>query len=197
LAITQNREWSSRPEMSFLAPVGEHDRAHDVELPQLHRHRALPADVVLTPALAGLGLHQVVAHQHPVDRGAGQLRNAVVLGDLVEETPWPPAAVGTPQLADELLDLGVDLARMAVRASGAVSQPGEASVLVAVDPGVHRLAGHAVALRHRRHAHPGHENLQHCVVALLRHGQLQDHGPRLLVGDSGRQESRPSRECQP
>ena len=36
--MTQKREWSSIPVIAFNhVPIVEHDLAHDVDLPQLHR----------------------------------------------------------------------------------------------------------------------------------------------------------------
>jgi hypothetical protein len=48
--------------------VGEEHRAHDVELPQLHRHRPFPPLIVLPPALPRCRRYQAMAHEDPIHR---------------------------------------------------------------------------------------------------------------------------------
>jgi hypothetical protein len=57
---------AGRRSSSVAQAVGRPDAVDDVELPQPHRHLALPPPVILPTTAAGHGVDQAVPHQHPM-----------------------------------------------------------------------------------------------------------------------------------
>jgi hypothetical protein len=156
-----------------FASVGQEQAGGDVELPQLHRRRAFPPDVLVTPPAARHRLDQLMADQDPVDRGPGHTRIAAAV-QLEHQTARSPPAVRPPQLADQSLDLGADPPRMLFRRMGPVGQAGDAVSAIPRHPPVHRLPGHAIPLGDLDRRNPG-QHFQHGPVPLLDHVQLPKH----------------------
>ncbi len=169
-----------------------------VHLPQLHGRLTLPADVVRTPALPGHRAHQPVAHEGPIDGGAGD--RGAPQAQLIDDPPRAPAPMGPPQLADRRLELRRGLGRMALRAVRAVHQARHALFSVAADPGMDRLPGDAIASRHLGHRDSG-DHFQHCQVPLLDHCQLHKHGEQCQASSGAnlsrinRSRTRPGQGC--
>ena len=107
-----------------LSAVGQEHRRGDIHLPQLHRLLTLPALVVLTSALAFTGRDQAAADQNPVDRRPGRHRTHVRLAELEGQPSRPPARMRTPQLADQRLDVRVQLPGLEARPVRMVGEPG-------------------------------------------------------------------------
>jgi hypothetical protein len=156
-----------------FAAVSQEQAGRHVQLPQLHRSRALPPPVLLPASAARHRLDQLAADQHPVDGGPGQARIPAA-GQLEHQAARAPAAVCPAQLADHRLDLAADLPRMMGRGMGAIRQPGDSFHPIARDPPVHRLPGHPVTLGDLNDRDPG-KDLQDSPVSLLDHIQLPKH----------------------
>ena len=90
----------------------------------------------------------------------------------------------TPQLADQRLDVRVQLAGLETWPVRMVSQPGQPFLPVFTQPQVHGLAGDTVApgdLGDRRSREDFHDR----VIALLHDAQLHEHGPATLRRELG------------
>jgi hypothetical protein len=86
---------------------------------------------------------------------------------------------------------------MVMRAVGPVGEPPQPVVTVATDPGVHGLAGHAVAGGDLNHRCSGGQDLHDGVIALLHEAQLHEHQPRPLHTATSRIEQIRGRERHP
>lgn len=91
--------------------------------------------------------------------------------------------MGSAQLADERLQLGVDLAGVAGGTMRPVCQGRHPAGLVTANPAVHRLAMDVVAVSDFRDRGPLDEDLQHCLVPLFHDGQLHEHQSQLPLAD--------------
>jgi len=92
-----------------FGPVGEHDPADDVHLPQLHRPVPLPAHPV--GPLPFAGLDEPVTQQRPVDRRARRRRVDPAAGDLMREPRRTPERMLAAQITHQRLDVGRHLMR--------------------------------------------------------------------------------------
>jgi hypothetical protein len=110
-------------DLAFAAVRQEHAGGH-VQLPQLHRLLPLPPLVVLAAALALTGRHQATADQHPVDRRPGRQRAHPRLAQLEQQPSRTPPRMCPAQLADQRLNLGIQLPRLMVRPVRMISQTG-------------------------------------------------------------------------
>jgi hypothetical protein len=165
-------------------------------LPQLHRDVALPAHIGVSPALAGDGGDQVVAHEHPIDGGSRWHRGDPPLGQPIDQGPRSIAGVLTAQLADGRLERGLDLGRMAPGLVGPIDQRPDPVAAISPDPGMHALAGHPITLGHLGHRDPGLENLHDCLVALLHDAQLHQHRSPPLPSTNQTVRVQPEEKCQ-
>jgi hypothetical protein len=163
-------------------PVGEQDPAHDVELPQLHGLAALPAAEPAVPAASGLGIDQPGSLQRPVDPRTRRDRFQARPGRLVHEPSWSPIGVAPSRLEHPHLDHRGHLMRAPRRSVGPVGQTREPLILVAAQPPMHRLAGHAEAARHLHDWDPIADHREHRLIPLFHHTQLHQHA-RECVAD--------------
>jgi hypothetical protein len=157
-------------------PVGQPDPADDVHLPQLHRRTALPALPRLSPPPAGTGLDQRGPGQRPVDPGlTGQRRHAPA-GQLHHDPPRAPRPMHPAQLEHRRLDQRRHLMRARSRPARPIRQRLQPTGLIAAQPAMQRLPGHAPLLGHRGHLMPLGDHRQHRQIALLGHAQLPHRG---------------------
>jgi hypothetical protein len=125
-----------------LGAVGQPGSIDDVQLPQRHRRRALPAPVVLPPSAARARDDEAVADQDPVDRHPRRhARPASAAAQLVLEPAWAPAGMLPAQLTDGGLQLCRDLVGAGVGPFGPVNQSPQPSLPIAGQPRVQRLSG--------------------------------------------------------
>jgi hypothetical protein len=86
--------------------------------------------------------------------------------------------MGPAQLAQAGLNDRSELVWTAARPMGAVGQGVQTALLVATQPTMDCLSGHAVALGYLNHHVSVAEHLHDGVVALLDHAELQQHRSR-------------------
>jgi hypothetical protein len=122
------------------AGIGDHHAADDVDLPQLHRTRPLPAAVAVPRALARPGCHEPLPGQDAVN---GPLRWHRYSGRPAQQ--FQPNPLGTPlgvlaaHLRHHDLNLTRHLMRAEARPVGAVRQPSQPFGQIPGDPRMHRL----------------------------------------------------------
>ena len=131
-AETQNREWSSTP-VSALAvrPVGQHEPAHDVHLPQLHRRAALPPLPRSGAPPAAPGVDQArpgPAPDRPPD--SRRQRRHARPGQLDHDPPRTPRRMQPTHLQHPDLDHGRHLMRTRPRPVRPIRQPLQTAGLV-------------------------------------------------------------------
>ena len=142
--------------------VDEGGPEEDVDLPQRHGRRALPAHVVGGLAPARSSRHEPVATQDPVEgRARGQpIWRGGTAHELVQDAQGAPRRVAAAQLADPRLERGRGPVRARLRAVRAIDEAGQALAAVAHQPRVDGLTRHAGlgghvgdarAVQHRRH----------------------------------------------
>jgi hypothetical protein len=162
----------SRDDLAFPA-VGQEQARRDVQLPQLHRSRALPPPVLGTAPAARHRLDQPMTDQHPVDRGPGDIR-VTALGELEDQPARTPPAVRRTQVTDHRLDFCADSPWMLFRGMRPVSQAANSGVAVTGYPAMHRLPGHPETLGDLSDR-DAIQDFQHGPVSLLDHVQLPKH----------------------
>ena len=179
-----------------LGAIGQEDPRDDVVLPQLHRDVALPAHIGVSPALAGDGGDQVVAHEHPIDGGSRRHGGDPPLGQPIDQGPRSIAGVLTAQLQMAASSVGLDLGRMASGLVAPVDQRTDPVAPISPDPGMHALAGHPITLGHLGDRDLGLENLHDCLVALLHDAQLHQHRLPPLPSTNQTVRVQPEEKCQ-
>jgi hypothetical protein len=156
-----------------FAAAGQEQAGRHIELPQLHRRRAFPPDVLVAAPPARRRPDQPVARQHPVNGGAGQTR-ITAAAHLEDQAARPPAEVGPAQLANQRLSLRRDPPRVLSGRVRPVSQAIQTLSPVPGKPTVHGLPGHTVSFGDLDNRSPG-QDLHNGAVSLLDHVQLPKH----------------------
>src|SRR6516225_4679487 len=80
------------------------------------------------------------------------------------------------QLADQRLDLSIQLPGLIAGPVRMIGQPRRAFPLITAKPAVHSLTGHPIPAGHLSDRRPGYD-LHDGVIALLHDAQLHEHGP--------------------
>ena len=161
--------------LDFLAAGQEHP-AHHVHLPQRHGSTALPPAVILPPPAPLAPLHQVVAHQRPVDRRPPPAADQHPPAPAQTRSATAPPRMRPPDPHDRCLDHHGHLMRARTRPRGPVRQPAQ-PILIGI-PGqllMHRLARHPIPARHLGDRRAFFQDLQHGPVPLLHDTQLHQH----------------------
>ena len=118
-----------------------------------------------------------MALQAPVDGRARGDRLAAQTRELMFDPPWSPPRMLAAHLADQRLGLARDLVRAGGGPVGVVGQGGEAAGLVAGDPRVDALAGHAEVPGYLDHLPTVLHHREHGLIPLFHDTQLHQHGP--------------------
>jgi hypothetical protein len=125
-----------------FAAIGKQDTADDVQLPQLHRYRTFPPDVILATATARCHPMQPVPIQDAVHRHPRWNRpGATVAAQLDRDPPGTPPRMLSAQFAHRCLDFGRGLMRTHGRPMRPVLQPSQPVLGIASQPRMHALAG--------------------------------------------------------
>jgi len=152
------------------ALIGDHDTADDVDLPQLHRARPLPAAVTVPGAFARPGHDQALPGEDPVN-GPLRWQCHAVRGTAKQLKPDP---FGSPpgMLAAHLRHHDLNLTRHPMRAKprpvGLVRQPSQPPGQIPGDPRMHRLPRHPRGRGHLGDLRPR-QNRTHRIQPLLDH----------------------------
>jgi hypothetical protein len=153
-----------------LTAAGQEQAGTHIQLPQLHRRRTFPPNVLITAPAARDRLDELVTDKHPVNRGPGQawIPTAVQLED---QAARPPPGVGPAQLANQRLNLRRNPPRMLPGRMRPVSQAIKTIRPVPGKSTMHGLPGDAVSFGDLDDRSPG-QDLHNGAVSLLDHVQL-------------------------
>ena len=152
--------------------VREQEAMDNVELPELHGRRTLPA---LPGLLATLPLRRVddpSSHQRAINRRLRRCWLYTLASQLERKSTGSPVRLCAAHLEQLRLNGGRHLMRAVARPMGAVRQAIQSVCLIALEPDMDRLSGDVPIAGHLGHGPTLCDYCQDCFVPLLCHAYL-------------------------